>query len=255
MDASAGGIESQAELQVMTDLVHNVHKSEETEESIAFATKEIAKYAKKMDFIIMGILISLLLIVGVRLLLIFIKNKAMVLGIDKSGATQWPTSGLGTAIAYEIPALAGLMGFSDKFLAIAAWMCYNFYADNPYFKKYPGNCLDLMAMQSKFGAKGVAGGSLSAMSLICGPQSWGASCINPPLKHCAGQCPGGAIPDVSTIVGAGVSGATNGAFIGGENPVAVGIAAAMMGGLQIGQSFLSHHDSNQSTRDANNCAK
>jgi len=254
MNTSATGIESQAELQVMTDLVHETKKSEETEETIAFATKEIAKYAKKMDFIIMGILISLILVIGVRLLMVFIKHKAMILGISKSGATQWPSSGLGTAIAYEVPALAGLAGFGDKFLPVAAWMCYNFYADNPYFKQYPGNCLDLMAWQSKTGSQGVPGGSLSAMSLICGPQSWGASCISPPLTDCAGQCPSGGHPSISDISGSAITGLTNGAFIGGENPVAGGIGALVMGGFQVGQSFLSHHDSNQATRDANNCA-
>ena len=238
----------------MTDLVHDTKKSEQTEETIAYATKEIAKYAKKMDFIIMGILISLILIIGVRLLMIFLKHKNMILGIDKSGTSQWPSSGLGTAIAYEIPAFAGLAGFDDKFLAVAAWMCYNFYSTNVYFKKYPGNCLDLMAMQSKTGAKGVAGGSLSAMSLICGPQSWGASCIDPALQDCAGRCSSSSTPGPGDIAGSALTGMTNGAFLGGENPVAGGIGALVMGGLQVGQSFLTNHDSNKSVNDANNCA-
>jgi hypothetical protein len=148
-------------------------------------------------------------------------------------------------------------------------MCYNFYGDNPYFKQYPGNCLDLMAYQSKMGEKGVPGGSLSAMSLICGPQSWGASCINPPLNDCAGQCPGDGTPEVSDLVGAATTGATNGIFTadGIVHALAKGASASsagsglgafggalIMGGLQVGQSFLSHHDSNKATRDANNCA-
>lgn len=254
-------IDAQAELQAMGALVHDTQKSEQTEDTIAFATKQMAKYAKKMDFIIMGILISLILTIGIKLFMIFIKNKAMVLGISKAGASQWPSSGIGTAIAYEIPALAGLMGFDDKFLAVAAWMCYNFYADNVYFQKYPGNCLDLMARQSKMGAKGVPGGSLSAMSLICGPNSWGASCLEPPLSNCASHCPSDTVPDPAEIAGSASSGLTNGAFLGEAvkisgkaNPwMALGGAVAM-GGLQIGQSFLTHHDSNQSVRDANNCA-
>jgi len=257
---TSGNIDSQAELQLMGDLVHETKHSEQTEETIAFATKEIAKYAKKMDFIIMGILISLLLLVGFKLLTIFLQNRKMVMGIDGAHASQWPSSGLGTAIAYAIPALAGLLGFQNKFLPVAAWMCYNFpsFYGNPYFKANTQKCLNMMAVQSKTGAQNVPGGSLSAMSLICGPQSWG-SAITPPLGDCSSRCPSDGTPDLGDIVASGVSGLTNGSFVGhgmasAGGGTAAGIAGAViMAGIQIGQSFLAAHDSNKATRDANNC--
>ena len=247
------GVENQAQLQLMSDLVKTTQRSEKTEETIAYATKEIAKYTKKMDIIIMGIIISLIIFFGVKILMIFLKNRKMVLGIDKAGASKWPSTGLGTAIAYSIPATAGLFGFQNKFLPVAAWMCFEYYGTNPYWKANTATCLNLMAQQSMYGAAGVSGESLSAMSLICGPQSWGVSCTT--LSDCSGRCPKSSSPSVPNLVSSGITGAQTGAFIGHGfgGGVGMGLGALAMAGVQIGQEFLSHGEADKAIRDANNC--
>lgn len=246
-------VDNRAQLQLMTDLVKTTQRSEKTEETIAYATKEIAKYTKKMDIIIMGIIISLIIFFGVKLLMIFLQNRRMVIGIDKAGASKWPSSGLGTAIAYAIPASAGILGFQNRFLPVAAWMCFEYYDTNPYWKANTGSCLNLMAQQSMYGAAGVPGESLSAMSLICGPQSWGVSCTT--LSDCSGRCPNSSSPSVPNLVAGGITGAQTGAFIGHGfgGGVGMGVGALAMAGIQIGQEYLSHGEADKAIRDANNC--
>lgn len=245
--------ESMAEDQLLGQLVSVDKKSEQVQATIAFATKEIAKYTKEMDIMIAGILISILIFVGVELLMTFIKHKRMIKGIDKANASGWPVSGFATALAYEYPALAEWIGFSNKYLPVAAYICFNYMQNITWFQKHTALALNAMAMQAKQGAEGVDAGQLSAMGIICGKVSWGDSCTNQ-VDACKSRCPtkGAKVTDyVSGAMGSMASGAFAGnAIVPGVGAVVGGLVLGGLGAWNAGNKVKEQNDA---TRKANNC--
>lgn len=245
--------ESLAEDQLLGQLVSVDKKSEQVQATIAFATKEIAKYTKEMDIMITGILISLLIFVGVELLMTFIKHKTMIQGIDKAHASGWPASGFATALAFEYPALAGWIGFSNKYLPVAAYICFNYMQDITWFQKHTALALNAMAMQAKQGAEGVDAGQLSAMGIICGKVSWGASCTTK-VDACKARCPTKGATATDYVSGA-MGSITSGIFAGNAMLPGIGgaIGGLVFGGLGAWNAGNKVKEQNDATRQANNC--
>lgn len=241
-----------AETQLLGDLVAANKRGEETETNIAFATQEVAKLTKKMDTLITGILVSLAIVVGVELLMTFLRNRTMILGITKAGATTWPANGFATALAFQFPALSGWLGFSDKFLPQAAWVCFNYYYDTgSWFRNNTRLGLELMAGEAKKGGKGIEAGDLSALSIICG--SWGAQCTNP-LAPCQARCPH-TKSEWSDYVAGGTSSLSSGIFAGSAvgGPAGAAIGGLLFGGLGVLNTHLRQQEQDDAVRKANNC--
>ena len=241
-----------AETQLLGDLVDANKRGEETETNIAFATQEVAKLTKKMDTLISGILVSMAIVVGVELLMTFLRNKTLILGITKAGATTWPANGFATALAFRFPALSGWLGFADKFLPQAAWVCFNYYyGPGSWFRNNTRLGLELMAGEAKKGGKGIEAGDMSALSIICG--SWGAQCTNP-LVPCQSRCPHSHV-HWTDYIASGTSSLASGIFAGSSVSGGAGaaIGAVLFGGLGLFNTHLRKEEQDDAIRKANNC--
>lgn len=223
-------------------------------ESIKTSTEQIAHYQKVLFDLLISAIVIFGAIIGFKLLQIYLSFRKFISWVDAGAqsTTVWPTGGFGTAMAIYYPITAGWFGFADPYLPMAAYLTWSQFGSTPLplngnqtVNDSAGYVLGLMYNFAVLGGKPLNSGSMCTnagdgnipvFEIIC--CAWGNSNEAPPCTnaYCDTSLTTG---DYITIGMAGLSGGSQGAFLGHMTGGGPGSAIGMIAMAGI-QSILSY---------------
>ena len=219
-----GDGKSALETKEMARLVSEQKRNSIISGEIAVTSKETAKLDKTTVGIIITLIVGLALFFISQIVNLELKYKKLIRGIDRHKPSNWPVSGLTTALYVEYPGLAGI-SFPNKNLPTAAFLSFMAppYATNSCWLNNTSQILFAMM------ERGLIEENLSAQDLIC--LSWGNSAAG---QTCANDCQSSS--PWPGMVSGGIGMGSLGAFAGGMTEIgavtlAGGVAGIVAGGL------------------------
>lgn len=254
------------ELSLLRDIAKAQQKSTLYDQSISLnlvklnkATEELKNLEKRtttLFFVIVGVLV---LFLGIRIFMVYVRNKTLIQECNTAFAQgKWPSGGFATAMAFEYPALAGWMGFSDPYLPVAANIVttpgsgYNPSSTGQWSSDCTGfTVTDLLGLVYQMSLPGTTTEAQeSPIQLIC--SAYGNKCV----QSCTDlNCKSLQTSDYMDIGMSAFGMGTNGSFIGHSAGGGIGALAAfsIFGAISGTVSYLQKKYTMDAQNQANGC--